>query len=224
MAHSYRLDAPPHCPTAQVAGGYISQLLAREYGLGNAYNFGMYVREIAAQGVVDLIDVNMLGWIGFLTPAIVGLISIQVIDRRTAPLDRQLAKDSIIFVVVYGWMWLAFSLLLHFAGMYGRWELRKFYGIASVEEVKNKVNQLKSKRSVRAKSSKKPARKVSSPLASGTAAPGSGAATDVELNPPLQGSLPSTRTGPGASGSKSEDSNREWLEGAQELSLELSQH
>ena len=67
----------------EVAGGYISQLLARDFGLGSTYNFGIYVREIAAQGIVDLIDVNMLGWIGLTAPAVVGRPCLPVFDTRS---------------------------------------------------------------------------------------------------------------------------------------------
>ena len=192
----------------EVAGGYISQLLARDFGLGSTYNFGIYVREIAAQGIVDLIDVNMLGWIGFTAPAVVGLIASSQVNQVTAPQDRQLARDSLVFVVVYGWMWLVLSLALHIAGLVGIYRLREFYGIGDVEQVRGKVLQMRQQRSER----------VRGPTASGSGSGGARvgfAPDDVELRPVGEG-------GASRRASRGDVQNREWLDNAQELTQSLS--
>jgi len=119
----------------EVAGGYITRMLAGEFGLETTYSFGLYVREISAQGVVDLIDVNLLGWVGFMSPGVIGLIasySLQSIEYHTA-------RDSLLFTILVGWFWMILTILLHCAVMFGQKELRHFYGMSDV----NKVKELK---------------------------------------------------------------------------------
>lgn len=127
----------------EVAGGYITKMLAGEFGLETTYSFGLYVREITAQGVVsesrrvepppapaashaaahvaarpseassirsdprassqvDLIDVNLLGWVGFMSPGVIGLLasySLNTIAPHTG-------RDALLFAILVGWFWL----------------------------------------------------------------------------------------------------------------------
>jgi len=179
----------------EVAGGYITKMLAGEFGLTTTYSFGLYVREISAQGVVDLIDVNLLGWVGFMSPGVIGLMasySLQEIASHTA-------RDSLLFAILVGWFWLLVTALLHVAVMVGQNELRRFYGtsdIGKVRQLRLRTGQGVSQRS------------------------GSGGGAGTEL----QSVTLEAGSSAGAASLKAPASqrHREWIERAQELTQSLS--
>jgi len=185
----------------EVAGGYITRMLAGEFGLETTYSFGLYVREISAQGVVDLIDVNMLGWVGFASPAIIGLAfsyGLQEVQWHTS-------RDAVLTAILVGWFWMFLTVALHVAVMVGQNQLRHFYGTSDV----NKVRALKGRMAER--------QGVSVRMDSSAGSDGGGG---VELNP-VGGGSPA-RSLAGSLQAPMSQRNREWIERAQELTQSLS--